>query len=81
MLKSIFKILLILTGLILIILNESKAQNINDALRLAVPGLGSNARALGMGNSYIGLSDDGSAAFFNPAGLKKAAEPSSLKPM
>jgi hypothetical protein len=69
MLKSIFKILLILTGLILIILNESKAQNINDALRLAVPGLGSNARALGMGNSYIGLSDDGSAAFFNPAGF------------
>ena len=25
--------------------------------------------ALGMGNSYIGLSDDASAAFFNPAGL------------
>jgi long-subunit fatty acid transport protein len=69
MLKSIFKILLILTGLILIIINESKGQNINDALRLAVPGLGSNARALGMGNSYIGLSDDGSAAFFNPAGF------------
>lgn len=48
---------------------ESKAQNLNDALRVAVPGLGSNARALGMGNSYIALSDDGSAAFFNPAGF------------
>lgn len=69
MLKSIFKILLISLGLILIILNESKAQNINDALRVAIPGLGSNARALGMGNSYIGLSDDGSASFFNPAGF------------
>ncbi len=44
-------------------------QNANDALRLGIPGLGSSARALGMGNSYIGLSDDGSAAFFNPAGF------------
>jgi hypothetical protein len=34
-----------------------------------MPGLGSNARALGMGNSYLSLSDDGSASFFNPAGL------------
>lgn len=45
------------------------AQNINDVLRVAIPGLGSDARALGMGNSYIALSDDGSASFFNPAGL------------
>lgn len=44
-------------------------QNINDAVRLGVPGLGANARALGMGNSYIGLSDDASAAYFNPAGF------------
>ncbi|RPI72339.1 MAG: hypothetical protein EHM47_08465, partial [Ignavibacteriales bacterium] len=55
--------------LILISTLETKAQNINDALRVTIPGLGSNARALGMGNSYIGLSDDGSAAFFNPAGF------------
>jgi long-subunit fatty acid transport protein len=45
------------------------AQNYNDALRLSYPGLGSNARALGMGNAYIALSDDASAMFFNPAGL------------
>lgn len=45
------------------------SQNTNDAVRLAVPGLGSNARALGMGDSYIGLSDDASAAYFNPAGF------------
>lgn len=44
-------------------------QNANDALRLAEPGLGPNARALGMGNAYIGLSDDASAMYFNPAGL------------
>jgi len=69
MLKSIFKILIISLGLILLITSESKPQNINDALRVGIPGLGSNARALGMGNSYIGLSDDGSAAFFNPAGF------------
>jgi long-subunit fatty acid transport protein len=45
------------------------AQNVNDAVRLAQPGLGMSARALGMGNSYVGLSDDASAAYFNPAGL------------
>lgn len=45
------------------------AQNINDALRLALPGIGPNARSLGMGNSYIGLSDDAAAAYFNPAGF------------
>jgi long-subunit fatty acid transport protein len=55
--------------LILLISGLASAQNINDALRLATPGLGANARALGMGNSYISLSDDASAAFFNPAGF------------
>jgi hypothetical protein len=49
--------------------NEVFAQNTNDALRLAYSGLGSNARALGMGNSYLALSDDASAAFFNPGGF------------
>ncbi len=44
-------------------------QNISDALRLGMPGIGSSARALGMGNSYIGLSDDASASYFNPAGF------------
>src|ERR1039458_8457352 len=44
-------------------------QTITDALRLGYSGIGSSARALGMGNSYIGLSDDASAGFFNPAGF------------
>ncbi|HVO74919.1 MAG TPA: hypothetical protein VMT35_12910, partial [Ignavibacteriaceae bacterium] len=53
----------------LLLLVPNYAQNNNDVVRLAVPGLGSSARALGMGNSYISLSDDASAAFFNPAGF------------
>jgi hypothetical protein len=44
-------------------------QTITDGLRLGYTGIGSSARALGMGNSYIGLSDDASAGFFNPAGF------------
>lgn len=45
------------------------AQNASDALRLSDIGLGSGARALGMGNAYQSLSDDYSAASFNPAGF------------
>lgn len=45
------------------------SQTHSDALRLSDIGLGSNARALGMGNAYIGLSDDFSAASYNPAGF------------
>ncbi len=45
------------------------SQGIPDALRLGLSGLGANARALGMGNAYIGLSDDASAAYYNPAGF------------
>jgi long-chain fatty acid transport protein len=55
--------------LVLISFIKLYAQDETDALRLAMPGLGVSARALGMGNSYIGLSDDASAAYFNPAGL------------
>lgn len=58
-------------SLIIILLSCTSllAQNYNDALRLGMPGLGSSARALGMGNSFISISDDASAAFFNPAGF------------
>ncbi|MCF8241874.1 MAG: outer membrane protein transport protein [Melioribacteraceae bacterium] len=45
------------------------AQNDNDVLRLSEPGIGSSARALGMGNAYVAVSDDYSGAAFNPAGL------------
>lgn len=62
--------LLIVTGIISIFIPaQLKAQNYSDALRLSMPGIGSNARALGMGNAYQALSDDFSAAIFNPAGF------------
>jgi long-subunit fatty acid transport protein len=56
-------------ALILLSTNIIYGQNANDALRLGFSGLSSDARALGMGDSYIGLSDDAGAAFFNPAGF------------
>ena len=52
-----------------IIYTNSFSQDINDVLRLGYTGLGSNARSLGMGNAYLGVSDDASAAYFNPAGF------------
>jgi hypothetical protein len=62
-------ILLLFSAVIFISITTTQAQNYNDALRLGFPGLGSNARALGMGNAFNALSDDASAAFFNPAGF------------
>ncbi|PJA98327.1 MAG: hypothetical protein CO128_07945, partial [Ignavibacteriales bacterium CG_4_9_14_3_um_filter_30_11] len=54
---------------ILFLTTNFYSQGIPDVLRLGESGLGVGARALGMGNSYIGLSDDASAMYFNPAGL------------
>ena len=65
--RSIVQILIIFTFFTTIIFPQWISPG--DALRLETPGIGSSARALGMGNSYISLSDDGSAAYFNPAGL------------
>jgi len=45
------------------------SQNYNDALLLSEPGLYSDARALGMGNAFISLSNDFAGVLFNPAGL------------
>ena len=68
--KSLFNSIAgLLIFLFLISFSKLYAQNETDALRVTFPGLGVSARALGMGNSYIGLSDDASAAYFNPAGL------------
>ena len=57
------------SAILLIALTTLQAQNYNDAIRLSFPGLGSNARALGMGNAFNALSDDASASYFNPAGF------------
>jgi hypothetical protein len=69
--KSYYSISAGLFTLIVLFLFSSNiySQNANDALRLGYTSLSSDARALGMGDSYIGLSDDAGAAFFNPAGF------------
>jgi hypothetical protein len=59
----------IFCAFILISVTSLQAQNYNDAILLGFPGLGSNARALGMGNAFNALSDDASASYFNPAGF------------
>ena len=45
------------------------SQFIEDALRFAQPNTGTGARALGLGNAYIGVSDDFTSVWWNPAGL------------
>ena len=71
LIKNIYKSSLILFLLINSIL---MGQNSNDALRLTVPGIISNARALGMGNSYLTQGNDYSGVVFNPAALGMAEE-------
>ncbi|MFA6470387.1 MAG: hypothetical protein WCW35_15945, partial [Bacteroidota bacterium] len=53
---------IVLTGIL-------SAQFSEDAVRYSGRGNGVGSRALGMGNAYIGVSDDYSATFWNPAGL------------
>lgn len=48
------------------------AQFVDDAQRLAMPGFGVGARALGMGDAYSGVASDFSALYWNPAGLAQA---------
>jgi long-subunit fatty acid transport protein len=47
----------------------SHSQVIEDALRLAPTPSLVNSRSAGMGNAFVGLADDASAIFWNPAGL------------
>ncbi|MHB1686890.1 MAG: OmpP1/FadL family transporter [Ignavibacteriaceae bacterium] len=63
------KLFNLLVILIFLAFQSSFAQGVNDALRLGLPSTSSDARALGMGDSYIGLSDGAGAAEFNPAGF------------
>lgn len=44
-------------------------QGVSDVVRLSEPGIGANARTIGMGNAYSAVADDFSAVFANPAGL------------
>ncbi|MFA6467726.1 MAG: hypothetical protein WCW35_02440 [Bacteroidota bacterium] len=54
---------------VILLVTISYAQFTEDALRYSSRGNGSGSRALGMGNAYIGVSDDYSASLWNPAGL------------
>jgi len=60
-----------LSVLIVMILFSSvtRSQNFNDALRLSELEVVNGVRSLGMGNAYTAISNDFSAALFNPAGL------------
>jgi len=54
---------------LLLSLNFVFAQFPDDALRYSTLNSGVGARAIGLGFTYIGVSDDYSAIFWNPAGL------------
>ncbi|MCI0707028.1 MAG: hypothetical protein L0Y80_06055 [Ignavibacteriae bacterium] len=62
-----------LSGLLIIgsfvVVSESRAQFAEDVLRFSQFNLDVGARSLGMGNAGVGLADDYSALFRNPAGL------------
>ena len=52
------------------------AQDLRFSLEIANPNpVGSGARALGMGNTFIALADDATAASWNPAGLMQLQHP------
>jgi long-subunit fatty acid transport protein len=59
------------TIFVLLVLNFStaRAQFADDALRFSSLGIGVGSRPLAMGGAYIGVADDYSAVFWNPAGL------------
>jgi long-subunit fatty acid transport protein len=58
-----------LSALTLLIASAARAQFAEDALRFSTFNLPVGARASGMGNTSVGLADDFSALFTNPAGL------------
>ena len=56
-------------GLAALSVSTAQAQFAEDALRFSSPGFGIGSRAQSMGGAYIGVADDYSASFYNPAGL------------
>jgi long-subunit fatty acid transport protein len=66
--KTIQTLLLIIV-VIFLSSEMSYSQYKEDAYRLSYLGTGIGARALGLGTAYVGVADDFSAAYWNPAGL------------
>ena len=60
---------ILVLGFTTLILSSSRAQSVGDALRFSSVGFGVGSRAQSMGGAYIGVADDYSASFWNPAGL------------
>ncbi len=56
-------------GLAALSFSTARAQFADDALRFSSTGYGVGSRAQSMGGAYIGVADDYSATFWNPAGL------------
>lgn len=59
------------SGLIALVLATVATTVVGQSLNRA----GSGARAAGMGNAFIAISDDGTAASWNPAGLSQLLKP------
>ena len=60
---------LFILGLATLSVSTAHAQFADDALRFSSTGFGVGSRAQSMGGAYIGVADDYSASFWNPAGL------------
>ncbi len=67
--KSVVRTILGIGLVVLAATGSVKAQYAEDALRFSTFNVGIGARSAGMGNVSIGLADDYSALFTNPAGL------------
>ena len=67
--RNMLRVSVVVTVMLGICQQYGSAQFKEDALRVATPGIGVGARALGMGNAYTGVASDYSALFWNPAGL------------
>ncbi len=61
--------LIFILGLSTLGVSAVRAQSADDALRFSSAGFGVGSRAQAMGGAYIGVADDYSATFWNPAGL------------
>ena len=62
--------------LIYLVTQISWTQELPRSLEIANPNpVGSGARALGMGNAFIAIADDATAASWNPAGLTQLVRP------